>query len=112
MVSPGFLGKAYYHNPSKENGLVLVGAGAGILLGGLTAKGLTPRTALVSRTEGGIPPNASWKRINVDESGNVNIARDKMIHVAIDAEAHSVYFYKEHVISDESPEYPWLTYLW
>ena len=39
-ASLGFLGKAYYHNPSKENGLVLVGAGAGILLGGLTAKGI------------------------------------------------------------------------
>ena len=35
--SLGFLGKAYYHNPSKENGLVLVGAGAGIVAGGLMA---------------------------------------------------------------------------
>ena len=38
--SLGFLGKAYYHNPSKENGLVLVGAAAGIVAGGLMAKGL------------------------------------------------------------------------
>jgi hypothetical protein len=40
VASRGFLGKAYYHNPSQENGLVLVGAGAGMIAGGLTAKGL------------------------------------------------------------------------
>ena len=40
IASLGFLGKAFYHNPSRENGLVLVGAGAGILAGGLTAKGI------------------------------------------------------------------------
>ena len=30
VASLGFLGKAYYHNPSRENGLVLVGAVAGM----------------------------------------------------------------------------------
>ncbi|HEX8325915.1 MAG TPA: PAAR-like protein [Hymenobacter sp.] len=40
VASLGFLGKACYHNPSQENGLVLVGAGAGLLAGGLTAKGI------------------------------------------------------------------------
>jgi hypothetical protein len=94
VASLGFLGKAYYHNPSKENGLVLVGAAAGMVASAGTAKALTLKTSIVSRTEGGVPPNASWKRINVDENGNVNISGDKMIHVAIDAKAHSVYFYK------------------
>ncbi|MBO0358413.1 DUF4280 domain-containing protein [Hymenobacter sp. BT186] len=40
VASLGFLGKAYYYNPSRENGLVLVGAGAGMIAGGLTAKGI------------------------------------------------------------------------
>ncbi|MBC8155887.1 MAG: DUF4280 domain-containing protein, partial [Bacteroidetes bacterium] len=41
LTSLGFLGKAYYHNPSQENGLVLVGAAAGILAGGLTGRGVS-----------------------------------------------------------------------
>lgn len=40
VASLGFLGKAYYHNPSRENGLVLVGAGVGILASAGTAKGI------------------------------------------------------------------------
>ena len=40
MVSLGYLGKAFYHNPSKENGLVLVGAIVGTIAGGLTHKGI------------------------------------------------------------------------
>ena len=89
IASLGFLGKAYYHNPSRENGLVLVGAGAGILASLGTAKVLAPRTALVSRAE-----DRSYKRVNVDENGNVNITGDKTLHVAIDNKTHSVYFYK------------------
>jgi hypothetical protein len=40
VASLGFLGKAYYHNPSRENGLVLVGAGVGMLASAGTAKGI------------------------------------------------------------------------
>ena len=97
VVSLGFLGKAYYHNPSKANGLVLVGAAAGMVAGGLMAKGLMPKTATVYRAQGGTPPNASWRRVNVNEEGNINIQgdRSKMLHVSLDDKNHAVYFYNK-----------------
>jgi hypothetical protein len=98
VASLGFLGKAYYHNPSKENGLVLVGAGAGMLAGGLTAKGIAAsRTSTVYRAQGGTPPNASWRRINVNEKGNVSIQGDRntMLHISLDDKNHAVYFYNK-----------------
>ena len=97
VVSLGFLGKAYYHNPSKANGLVLVGAAAGMVAGGLMAKGLMPKTATVYRAQGGTPPNASWRRVNANEEGNINIQgdRSKMLHVSLDDKNHAVYFYNK-----------------
>ena len=99
--SLGFLGKAYYHNPSKENGLVLVGAAAGMAAGGLMAKGISiaarPKTSTVYRAQGGTPPNASWKRVKVNEEGNVRIQgdRDAMLHISLDDKNHTVYFYNK-----------------
>jgi len=40
LLGLGYLGKVFYHNPSEENGLVLVGAVAGMVAGGLTGRGI------------------------------------------------------------------------
>lgn len=97
LTSLGFLGKAYYHNPSQENGLVLVGAAAGMLAGGLTGRALTPKTSTVYRAQGGAPPNASWRRVNINEKGNVSIGGDRntMLHISLDDKNHAVYFYNK-----------------
>ena len=56
-----------------------------------------PRTSTVYRTQGGTPPNASWRRIKVDEKGNVRIQGDKdaMLHISLDDKNHAVYFYNK-----------------
>ena len=99
LGSVGFLGKAYYHNPSEENGRALVGAVAGIIAGGLTAKGLSvataPKTSTIYRAQGGVPPNASRSRVQISEEGNASISGDGMLHVGIDNKTHAVYFYNK-----------------
>ena len=83
VASLGFLGKAYYHNPSKANGLVLVGAGAGILAGGLTAKGIgmitepVPGKYLYREDDAPFSPQGKVPgrlKSHVDEEGNLNPA--------------------------------------
>ncbi len=51
--------------------------------------------ATVYRTQGGELPNASQRRILVDENGNIKIEGDKMLFVTIDDAAHQVYFYEK-----------------
>ncbi|MEZ0539406.1 DUF4280 domain-containing protein [Fibrella arboris] len=55
VISLGYLGKAFYHNPSQENGLVLVGATAAIIAGGLTGRGVN-RLQQMRATPKAIPP--------------------------------------------------------
>ncbi|PJJ61100.1 DUF4280 domain-containing protein [Hymenobacter chitinivorans] len=83
VASLGFLGKAYYHNPSRENGLVLVGAGAGMLAGGLTAKGISVATRPVPGKylyrEDNFPYSSQGKtadrvKSHVDTEGNLTPA--------------------------------------
>jgi hypothetical protein len=99
LTSVGYTGKAYYHNPSTENGLALVGAVAGIVAGGLTAKGIgmatAPKTSTVYRAQGGILPNASQRRIQIDGEGNATISGRTMVHVGLDNKNHAVYFYNK-----------------
>ena len=82
LASLGFLGKAFYHNPSQENGLVLVGAAAGMLAGGLTAKGISvarsgPNRYLYREDDSPYSPQGRTPdriKSHVDQEGNLNPA--------------------------------------
>ena len=57
--------------------------------------GAHEKASIVYRTQGGELPNASQKRIIIDENGNIKIKGDKMLYVTLDDKAHQVYFYNK-----------------
>jgi RHS repeat-associated protein len=49
--------------------------------------------AIVYRTQGVIPPNASEHRIRFDKNRNITIEGDEMLYITINDKNHQVYFY-------------------
>ena len=51
--------------------------------------------AIVYRTQGGVPPNASEHRVRFDKNRNIIIEGDEMMYVTINDKDHQVYFYEK-----------------
>ena len=64
------------------------------------------------RVQGGTPPNASWTRITVDESGNIKIPNKKAnLNVSTGNDEHAKYFLSKRGSNAEIVEFDIPTWL-